>query len=55
MKPANSTARLAHALDSLARLYQHRKLAGRPVDFLFPRCRRLSSAYLASLNSERSA
>jgi hypothetical protein len=49
------SARIATTLDKLATLYQRRKLAGRPVDFLFPRCRRLSSAYLAALNSERSA
>jgi hypothetical protein len=49
------SARIATTLDKLAGLYQRRKCRKRPVEWLFPRCRKISAAYLAALNSERSA
>ena len=55
MKPASNVARLTHALDRLASLYRRRRIAGRPVEWLFPRCRTLSAAYLEALEAERQA
>lgn len=59
MNPATATARraarLAHASDRLALLYRRRRTAGRPVAWLFPRCRRISAAWLEARDAELNA
>ena len=55
MKRSLRTARLAYALDSLARIYRTRKNSGREVAFLFPRCFRLSKAWLESREADLQA
>ena len=46
------TARLAAILERLNRIHLRRRLTGRPTAHLYPRCRRLSQAYLAALRAE---
>ena len=43
------TARLEKAIRRLTRAYRRRKALGLPTAHLLPRCKRLSAAYLKSL------